>query len=321
MRLRFSHPSYSEAIKYILYENGTLTKSGKILSNVLRELSQDNFAAADVVKTIASNFDKLSEDSRNLLLEMAQNDHTAETVSEVIQNNLDKIPGNILYRLLIDLGKKDYKFWDTARVIADSIAFKSGKLPANLQPPLLRASAAFRLAEKDRAASDVASAITKNFDKLPPNVQQLLFKLSESDKTAGSVARAITDNFDKLPSKTREDLLLKLADNDEARFAVVRVAIAIVANFDKLPPNVQQLLLKLLFKLIEKAEYLHRVARAIAQNFDKLPSNIGEQLLLELAGKDSVAWEVSSVINDYSNNIPHDIRKELLAKLEEKRVP
>jgi hypothetical protein len=55
-RIRFSHPSYSEAIRYIISENGSLTKSGKILSSVLVKLSSDNFAAGDVAKTIVASF-------------------------------------------------------------------------------------------------------------------------------------------------------------------------------------------------------------------------------------------------------------------------
>ena len=70
------------------------------------------------------------------------------------------------------------------------------------------------MAENKDAASSVARAVTRNFDKLP-------------EYTASSVAYAVTRNFDKLPEYTAWS-----------------VAYAVALHFDELPEKVQNLLFK-----------------------------------------------------------------------------
>ena len=75
--IKFSHPSYVEAIQFVISEEPSITKAKipfhRVLSNVLVNLADDEFGASGVSNTVASNFDKLPEDAQNLLFKLADN--------------------------------------------------------------------------------------------------------------------------------------------------------------------------------------------------------------------------------------------------------
>jgi hypothetical protein len=73
----------------------------------------------------------------------------------------------------------------------------------------------------------------------------VLDKLSAMDSAAEYVAWAVRNNFDKLPEKSRNDLLLKLAEKPKYIGAVIMTVADI---FDKLPKDVKNDLLPKFFK-------------------------------------------------------------------------
>jgi hypothetical protein len=132
--IRFSHPSYSEALPYLLIEREIPTKiNDEIFGKVLIKLHTDNFAASDVARIIASNFDKFPENIRNLLRDMEYNPDTTEAVAELIHDNFDKIPAKVLYELLLNLTNIDYRFRDTTEAVINSIAYSFSELPTDRQ--------------------------------------------------------------------------------------------------------------------------------------------------------------------------------------------
>lgn len=107
--IRFSHPSYSEAILYAISENGTLTKAGKTLISILLKLADYKGYAviSDVVEAVSNNFDKLPENVRNeLLVKLAEKKEAAWPVTDSIDNNFDKIRENIRNEILRQLKKE-----------------------------------------------------------------------------------------------------------------------------------------------------------------------------------------------------------------------
>ncbi len=186
---------------------------------------------------------------------------------------------------------------------------------------------------------DVAGAIAYNFDKLPPDVQNLLFTISEEDKNAGAVANAISNNFDYLPGEVRNNLLIKLSKKERGAGPVART---VAYQFDKLPDNVRNLLLeiserwgaivanpiaynferlpedtsKLLFKLYEKDCDAGTVAGAIANNFDRVPWSV-RNLLFKISETDREGWTVAWPIAKNFDRLPDDVRN-LLFKISNK---
>jgi len=329
----FSHSSYSEALPYLLVEDGYITRInreifsklllklsekdaaawhvasavaanfGKLPENVrnklLLKLSEKDEAAEDVASAVAANFGKLPENVRNLLFKLSEKDEAAGDVAWAVAANFGELPENVRNKLLLKLSEKDEAAGDVAWAVADNF----GELPENVRNKLL-----LKLSEKDAAAWHVASAVADNFDELPENVRNLLFKLSEKDEAAGDVAWAVADNFGELPENVR-NLLFKLSEKDAAAGDVAR---AVADNFGELPENVRNLL----FKLSEKDAAAGDVAWAVAANFGKLPENV-RNLLFKLSEKDEAAWHVASAVAANFGKLPENVRN-LLFKLSEK---
>jgi hypothetical protein len=67
--IRFSHPSYSEALSFLLLEDGVYTDINlEFFSTVLFKIADNKDAVEHVAYAVASNFDKLPENVRNELL-------------------------------------------------------------------------------------------------------------------------------------------------------------------------------------------------------------------------------------------------------------
>ncbi|MFY9797306.1 MAG: hypothetical protein WAJ93_16600, partial [Candidatus Nitrosopolaris sp.] len=93
--IKFSHPSYVEAIQFVISEEPSITKAKipfhRVLSNVLVNLADDEFAASGVSNTVASNFDKLPEDAQNLLFKLADNKYAAGSVASAVSDNFSQL--------------------------------------------------------------------------------------------------------------------------------------------------------------------------------------------------------------------------------------
>jgi Mg/Co/Ni transporter MgtE len=291
--IEFSHPSYSEALEYLLVEDGYITQiNERIFGKLLFKLSEKDKAVGYVARAVAANFGKLPEDVRNkLLLKLSEKDKAAWAVARAVADNFDKLPENVRNKLLFKHSEKD----EAAGVVARTVARNFNKLPEDVRNLL------FKLSEKDETAWAVARAVAHYFDKLPEDVRNLLFKLSEKDEAAGAVARAVAHYFDKLPEDVRNKLLLKLLEKDKAARAVAK---AVAYNFDKLPEDVRNLL----FQLSEKDKAARAVAGAVAYNFDKLPESVRNELLFKLSEKDKAARAVAGTVAYNFDKLPEDVR-------------
>ncbi len=262
--VEFSHPSYSEALKYLvggdssskreyrqIFESlllrlaekdeaaegvaWTLAKNfdrlpEEIRNNLLLKLAEKDKAAEGVAEAVVENFDRLPEEVRNLLFRLAEKDETAESVAWAVVENFDRLPEEVRNNLLLKLAEKDKTAWGVAWTLAKNF----DRLPGEIRNNLL-----LKLAEKDKAAWGVAWTLAKNFDRLPEEVRNLLFRLAEKDKAAEDVARIMTKNFDRLPEEVRNNLLLKLAERDEVRFFVKEI---IYQRLDRFPREIRKLI-------------------------------------------------------------------------------
>ncbi len=287
LRLKFSHPSYSKALSYILEDSGCK----RIFFEVLKKVADESKASRNVIKVIAENFNKIPENIRNeLFLKLADRSEATEGLVNIIVVNFDKLPNNI-QKILFKLSEKGW----AARYVVRAIGENFDKFPGNIRNELL-----LRLADKYEAAEDLANIIVENFNKLPNNVQNILFTLSQIDKVARFVARAIRRNFDKIPENIRNELLLRLADKYEAAEDLANI---IVENFNKLPNNVQNIL----FIFANNKVAAWYVIWAIVLNFKKLPDNI-QNLLFDLADRDYAAWYVLWAIAIEFYELPENVQ-------------
>jgi len=279
-KIQFSHPSYSEALKYILVENGYFTRINKeIFSRVLLKLAEKERAAGSVARTVERNFDSLPEIVRNKLL------HTLSEKEGVYKE---------------DKNTEIKEF--VKSIVADIVVENFDKIPENLRNELL-----FKLSEEDEAIWYIARGLMENFDKIPENLRNLLFTLSEKDETAWCVAHGLEmANFDKISEDIRNDLLFTLSEKDDTARGIARV---LMGNYEKIPEDLRNLL----FTLSEKDETARDVGRALEMvNFDKLPENVRNKLLFTLSKKDVAIRYVSYITIDNFDKLPEDLRNKLL---------
>lgn len=184
--LRFSHPSYLEALDHLLVKKGQFTHfNTDIFSKVILELANQPIASEGVAQTIVGKFEKLPQQIRKLLLEMSEKDETAGGVA-------------------IGIGL--------------AIAYGHCRLPETMRNELL-----IKLSQKATAAEDIVCTIAAILAKLPKEFGELLVKLSEKDEIAGGVSWAIGINFDELPKRIRNKILLNLSRKDAVKKDVARI--------------------------------------------------------------------------------------------------
>ena len=349
--MRFSHPSYSEALEHLLVEAGCPTRINKeIFSRLLLKLSENKEVTLYVARVVAYNFHKLPGNVGDLLFKLSESDETAWYVAEALLYNFDKLPDDVRNKLLLKLSEKEEATWRVAK----TIMYSFDKLPEDLRNRLLlnlseknaivknitkavtddpnKTPATVRnflskLAEKSEASKNVAEVIACNYDKLPDGVSNFLSKLAENDEAARAVIGGVANDPEKLNNKVLR--ILELAEKNEATMDVVR---AIWGNFNEIPCDLRNLLFKelsendeaawtfrwaLQFKFSEMNWTAGYVAETVARNYDKLPDNV-RNLLFKLSENDEAAWGVAEALENNFDNLPEHVRDELLLKLSEK---
>ncbi len=155
--LRFAHPSYSEALQFLLLEDDEIPTeiNTEIFSKVLFKLADYEETAWDVSIFIEYNFDNLTSDFRNkLLLKLADHSAAESALVSIIRHNFNNIKDNVRNKLLLDMGDK---------AIMGS-------------------------------AMNIAETISCNYDKLPENVRNLLFKMSDEGNSPDAIPETISCN-------------------------------------------------------------------------------------------------------------------------------
>lgn len=208
--IKFSHPSYFDGFSYSL-------KSAKISKNIYSELlkelinGSDSYIVGKAALASARDFKKLPADVQELLKSLTNSERS-----------------------------------DVRRDIAFNVAFHFEDFPLDVREELLRNHVDDRNAFVRKW---VVSAILRNFEKIPYDLKNSLMSFT-NDKV--SIRREIASCigfvcFEKLPHSVREELLIKLVD-DESIYVRSDIAYTIKKNVKELSSNVK---MKLLNRLIE----------------------------------------------------------------------
>ena len=172
--IRFSHPSYSEALKHLLVEDGDFTRINKeIFSKLMLKLAEKRGDTIFFLMAVADNFYELPEDVKtNILLDLLEKDAAAWAVARVVANKSDTLPEDVT-AWLFKLSEYDEAVWEVARAVADNF----DKFPDDARNKLL-----LNLSKKDEAAWAVLFAVVYNLDTFPDDARnKLLLNLSEKD--------------------------------------------------------------------------------------------------------------------------------------------
>ncbi len=193
--ISFSHPSYSEALCYLLIKDGYPTRINRVIfSELLLKLSERSSIVQNIAWVVAKNYDMLPEKVGDLLFKISEIDDAAFNLAFAVYINFNKLPDSVRNGLLLKLSEKD----ETAWVVAEAVADNFDKLPEVVRNLL------FKLSEKEATAVAVAKAVASNFDKLPVDVRnELLLKISANSEAVAAIKLSLVINFDKLPEHVR----------------------------------------------------------------------------------------------------------------------
>ncbi|RCV63114.1 hypothetical protein C5S53_15325 [Methanophagales archaeon] len=198
--IRFSHPSYSEALKNLLVEDGDFTRINRVIfSKLMLKLAEKRGDTIFFLRAVADNFNELPEDVKTkILLDLLEKDAAAWAVARVVANKPDTLPDDVT-ALLFKLSEYDEAVWEVARAVADNF----DKFPDDARNKLL-----LNLSKKDVAAWAVLFAVVYNLDTFPDDVRtKLLLNLTEKDVAVWwPNENAIAYNFDKLPENVKNAL-------------------------------------------------------------------------------------------------------------------
>ena len=261
--IRFSHPSYSESLEYLLVENGSVTSiNKKIFCKILNKLSDENEAVSKVAWTVIDQFDKLPEDVRNkILIKLSGMNGSAWIIALHLQNEefFNNFNENVLNKLLIRLSKKE----ESAESVSLIITGKSDKISENFKTSLL-----FNLSKHKDASKNIAFDLLLNYEKISKDQKNLLYNLSKDKNSARGVAWALGLLSFMVPQNELYGLLLNISDMDEVGAYIAPV---VSDYFDQFPEEIRN---KLLLNLSDQKEASMYVATLIAKNFAQLPENI-----------------------------------------------
>lgn len=147
---------------------------------------------------------------------------------------------------------------------------------------------------------------------------KVLLRLSEKDESDvdfDNIVDIISNYSDKLPKNVRNELLLKISNDEKINYSVAyTVAKIIVDNYTNLPENIKEILF-LLYDNVNTPD----VMRAISYGFNKLPENVTN--LLFYPTEENKIWVSYIIENCFVLNgifrYPDNLRNELLIKLSE----
>jgi hypothetical protein len=305
IHLTLSHPSYYEALDYLLSDRKYITQiNEKIFSRLLLRLSEESEVSRNVAMFLAGSFDKLPERVRNkLLLNLSEREGTVRYVVKVFETHFDEIPREVSNKSLLMLSEKE----DGVSHTAEYVVHNFNKLPSRVRNELLR-----KLSQRQGAVRCVVDFVVTNYYRLPEGVRHLLLKLSERKEAAQHVAEAVKANYQELPQWLRHELLLKLSETEGA---ALYVAACIKDNFDYIPLGVRE---ELLLRLSDSRKAVHYVALMLVINYGGL-SEKERHLLFKLCEKEEAAQYVAEDVELYFTRLPVEINTELLLKLSDRQ--
>jgi hypothetical protein len=303
-RIRFSHPTYLQSLKYLLIaKECSTTIFPEIYSKFLWKLAEDENATGYISRVIADNYNHLPNEIQRLLFTLAKNDSVKKSVTRTLVYNYSNLPKEA-QTLLHNLYMEDKLKKDIARAITDyfyvvpeelkTLLFdmsQDNKVAGHLARALtdnynnLSYEAKNLIIEIYKTGNfdkDIARAIVENYIILPDHLKCILFKMIEKEESRSHVAKAIADKYKNIPTDVLEYSLLKLSNDEKCEKFVART---IIKNFD----NVSDKLRYILYKYIEDSKNIGYIIQSIERNLEKLSEDSHVIILSQLSNNEQTA--------------------------------
>ncbi|AKB80715.1 hypothetical protein MSBR3_0137 [Methanosarcina barkeri 3] len=296
-RIKFSHPSYLQALKYLLATKEQSTAIfPEIFFKFLQKLAEDKNASRYIPRIIADNYTQFPKEIQSLLFTLAQNENTKKFVARTLVYNYSNIP-NEAQALLQDLYFDENLKKDIARAITDYFYVA----PKEIQKWL------FEMAQDDKIAGHLARAVIDNYHEVSGDVKNLIFELYGKGRFDEDIARAITENYSDLPDYLK-CLLFNIIEKENSRPYVAK---AIADKSKNIPVDIVEYIL---IKLSNDKACEKYVARCIIKNFDNTSDNLKNVLYKYIEKSQDVVYILQSFEINFEN-LSEDARVIILSKL------
>lgn len=331
----FSHPSYSEALKYLIFNDLEFKQQwvSKFLE-LINTLSLSSITFKSVAFFIAQYYNNLPEKVKQILFKPYTVKENNISIAKALEENFKNFTDEESHNLLCNLVRKQKK---VQKIIARILRNEFDLINKNSRTEIL-----IKLTKSKRIPKDVTYLLLENYNTLRDQELQVLFNISINNRNINNTLNAIADNFNRVPQNVKNIFLGYL--NHEGKIGIIYPAIA--KNFNKFPDNVKEILIKnsyipsyasaitwaivhnynqlpenlikVIFKYAENDNTMGVLSKPIMVCYYKLPENI-RNLLFKLCEKEHIARNTALSLKSRFKKLPENIRNSLLIALSKKR--
>lgn len=307
--IEFSHPSYHEAVRFLITDEGVPTRINRnILSRLLIKLSLSHKKSIvnQVLEFINQYIEYLDEDTVSVLLEeIAKAIKSLDVValSELVDEHYDLLPKKAKYTLLSAATKNgDFNYY-CENIIAN-LKKEFNEIPVAHGVTILN-----NLSKDCLKKSELMPLIISTFKSIPDKSKvQLMLNMSKDgdEDTAISIAGLLFNHIEAFNSTELFRLFTNLTQYPSDRVLGL-LECKLKKHFFDIPIRLSCDLLIELLNLNFGVEVLDHVIH----NFKKIPDEIRNEFILELASNENGTDAVSCLIEAYPDKLSNEARKNL----------
>lgn len=296
--LELAHPSYVEALKYVLSQGSEFYK---LFNQILFFLHDKKLCIHNVIWTILHVFNLLPPSSQEIAIQYVNDKKATRSLLFPILFHYKDLPENVqevlfqlaqgknhtfgfeedvdwlFHRLPAEMGSKlltmlseDEESWGvswTALVHYQNLTDNAKEIP-------------FRLIKKSALSRHFALHFGLLYPILPPEIQALYPQFLTSKDTKESLAWGLAASFDNLPKDIQENFIAFLKEEDVGGHIIG----ALEFHFNSIPSATMERFINI---LAENPAITGKLLNLIIQNYDELSTKI-HNLVFELADFDAL---------------------------------
>ena len=331
--ISFSHPSYYEALGYVLSDTEKHTElDGDLFANVLLFMAEHGFNLDFVADSITSNYKRLPINLRDKLLEKISSSEMPTVkfyLATCVEKNFDELPIQLCETLISHVSDMP----SAAKVLASVIISKKESVDESLrQTTLLKYChlldavevIAFHLLQSlDKFTPELYDKILQHvhqgglghvtfgwhidhyYKKLDEEAQyEFLTRLSNSEYYRGEAGKTLLLNLKPNTPKRHVELLYLLASSENSSYSI---ASHLDIAFENISAEILTKVLQLLSKH-DKDDTVSAVCKFLHRNFQNLDQSLIVSIMSEIKDKKPAPGYLAGLILKNYNDLDQNIR-------------
>ena len=331
-QISFSHPSYYEALGYVLSNTDHHTDFDRnLFTQVLHYMGEQGFNLEFVADAIALNYEKLPANIRERLLEKIGTnnpDRVGVYVAKCLEKNFEIIPTELRNKLIVNVSYTvnpsrilvsvlinneksiDKDLRDTTLLMWCQMNGVAAKIPFHLFHSLKKLESELyikildRIYKNNQADVEFGWYIDHYYPKINRDEKdEFLERLSMSKYYKGEAGKIILSNWAMTSPNSRQKIY-SLAQSEKGSYHIVKY---LDQTFEKIPSETIQ---KLLSLLSQSNDYdtVSGICRLLANNFTGLENSVLTSTINKIKIKDPAPGFLTELILKNYNAVDQEIR-------------